>query len=722
MVHCDSFKNNDTNVQLAIGSVNITFELNNHFIDFLFLVYDDVENESGHNKMMVGSMNAASKFTKGDGEEEQLGGTVYTKNLRAGMKMPSKIIEGRNNWLLMEKDDAYEEEDMGENCEQNFEHCNEMSGVMMPRDFLAKLTRYFIREEGQQLSFFQEAQREACEIMNKRRPHWRKRKSKSASLFLSIFFLLEKEVCEANDEILKEIFVEIFDSRDAYIEVLMKALDRVDEVEATMTEGTPMAMPSWIYDDNNVANEEEGNATTDAPSGSISDIDKLVMDTLDVIDDMNEVDKTKFVKIFHAHETTFAIQHTKVKTLAKEKGLPIPKFLTQKKNYSSFVTLKTETFTKMTALGSRGSGNTGPGFCTSILLNRLSSETKSRILESLGVSNDEVVTETLEDPEDNLDLDPAASQDYPQFTQSQSTETLKVCELCDFKTRSKVDFTNHVAEHPKCQVCKKSFIDENTLENHIEIHKTETCGKCGVEVPKVSMKNHLESHELGDIYKTGLNKTKSKKRKQSDSEAPATHQPRLNSFLVFCRTFREEKKRMFPQLNMLGINQKLREDWNLLSVEDKAAYKPSLSTTAVSATPSMSTLAAPLPTVSITSSTPAPVPVTTSIATSATSSTTTVSAVPSTATPALPVVTPSSLDPGQTTIKTCHLCGRMFFNSDALENHKKDAHSRIHQLTPARQAQLEQEMGSSDDNDSNDDHREAANSLDDNIGSKVNQI
>ena len=90
-------------------------------MDFLILVYDDVENDSGHNKMMVGSMHAASKFTKGDGEEEQLGGTVYTKNLRVGMKMPAKIIEGRNNWLLMEKDDAYEEEDIGENCEQNFE-------------------------------------------------------------------------------------------------------------------------------------------------------------------------------------------------------------------------------------------------------------------------------------------------------------------------------------------------------------------------------------------------------------------------------------------------------------------------------------------------------------------------------------------------------------------------------------------------------------------------
>ena len=131
-----------------------------NFLQFHYIsVYDDVEGDGGQNKMMVGSMNAASKFTKGEGEEEQLGGTVYTKNLRLGMKMPEKIIEGRNNWLLMEKDPEYEEEDMGENCASNFEHCNEMTNVNMPRDFLAKLTQYFFRVGGD-LSFFQRSIRD----------------------------------------------------------------------------------------------------------------------------------------------------------------------------------------------------------------------------------------------------------------------------------------------------------------------------------------------------------------------------------------------------------------------------------------------------------------------------------------------------------------------------------------------------------------------------------
>ena len=259
--------------------------------------------------------------------------------------------------------------------------------------------------------------------------------------------------------------------------------------------------------------------------------------------------------------------------------------------------------------------------------------------------------------------------------------------------------------HPKCQVCKKCFTDENALDEHIDVHKTEKCAKCGKEVPKVSLKNHLESHELGAIYKIGLNKTKSKKRKQSDSEAPASNQPRLNSFLVFCRTFREEKKQMFPQLDMLGINKKLREDWSLLSVAEKAEYKPTSFSTPVSANPSLGTPSLTVSSVTVTSSRLDPLPTVSETIASTTSST-----VPLLDT--LPVMTTSpssSLVPGQTTIQKCDICGRMFFTRMALENHKSEAHSHIQTLTPARQAQVEKDLGSSDDNDNNDEGREDGN-------------
>ena len=471
--------------------------------------------------MMVGSMNAASKFTKGEGEEEQLGGTIYTKNLKDGMKMPAKIIEGRNNCLLMEKDAMYEDEDMGENCESNFEHCNEMSNILMPRDFLAKLTRYFIRSENEQLSFFQEAQREACEIMAVRRSHWRKRKSKSAALFISIFFLIEKEVAECDDPISKELFVESFSSRDDFIDILMNALDRVDEVESAMSEGVSMKMPSWIYGEGGEDDQEATPAGKQQPEALSFDINNLVKDTLNVIEGLSNVDKTKYVKIFHNNETTLAIQHTKVKSLAKDKGLEPPKFLAQKKNYPGFVTLKTETFTKMSASVSHGTMNTGPGFCTSILLNKLSTEVKQRIADEFDLPTNELLLEDDGDMDEDMEVDQAASQDYPQFSQSQNAETLKVCEICNFKTRSKLDFNKHIDDHPKCQVCKKSFQDENALTTHIVIHQTAQCNECGISVSVTSLRDHTASHELTETYKTGLNKqakSKSKKSKESNPD------------------------------------------------------------------------------------------------------------------------------------------------------------------------------------------------------------
>lgn len=715
----------------------------NKIILNLCLVYDDVEGESGQNKMMVGSMNAASKFTKGDGEEEQLGGTVYTKNLKTGMKMPAKIVEGRNNWLLMEKDMNYEEEDMGENCEQNFEHCNEMSNVLMPRDFLARLTRYFVRVEKEQFSFFQEAQREACEIMAARRPHWRKRKSKSASLFISIFFLIEKEVAESKDEISKELFVEAFDSRDNYIEVLMKALDRVDEVEATMAEGMSMKIPAWTFGDNGPEDDdhEEGGVQM-ASQGNRVDINELVMDTLIVIEDLCDVDKTKYVKIFHTQETTLAIQHTKVKVLAKEKSLPVPKFLAQKKNYPGFVTLKTETFTKMTASSSRGTANTGPGFCTSILLNKLSIETKQKVAASLNLAADELLLDTGDDEEEeDIEINPTASQDYPEFTQSQSAETLKVCELCNFKTRSKLDFMKHIQEHPKCQVCKESFEDDMKLNIHLLVHQTEKCKECGIDVAIMSLREHMANHELTASYRSGLTKTTSKKRKQSSNPDGMEPQPRLNSYHIFCRSFREAKKRMFPELNMLGINAKLREDWHSLTPTERAAYKPSANapvvspslssapaatlaaapdqTPVLSATPPsdltpaivVSTIAAP-----VSSSAPAaappsapaaapapplataaappldliPAPVVSSsavpVGSTSSSSLTTASSSSLVSASDVPIEsTSSSLPKGQTTIQKCNKCGKMFLGTAALENHKRKEHVQL-ASTPALQA------------------------------------
>ena len=71
-------------------------------------------------------------------------------------------------------------------------------------------------------------------MLEQRRPHWRKRKAKSASQFLSIFYILEREVLESQDEVDKKLFVEAFNSRDCYIEDVLHEFDTFIAAKAAL--------------------------------------------------------------------------------------------------------------------------------------------------------------------------------------------------------------------------------------------------------------------------------------------------------------------------------------------------------------------------------------------------------------------------------------------------------------------------------------------------------
>ena len=126
------------------------------------------------------------------------------------------MVEGRVNWLNMRMDPGFELEEMETNMESLFDHVNSMSNTDMPRDFLASMCKHFFRMDGEKFSTFQKLQTEACLLLEQRRPHWGKRKAISNSQFLSMFYLLEKEVIDSQDEVAQKLFVEIFNSRVCY--------------------------------------------------------------------------------------------------------------------------------------------------------------------------------------------------------------------------------------------------------------------------------------------------------------------------------------------------------------------------------------------------------------------------------------------------------------------------------------------------------------------------
>ena len=206
--------------------------------------------------MLVGSLNAAHKFTIGRGKMQKLSGLIITKNIDPEkQKMPAKIVEGRVTWLNMRMDPEYELEEMDINMENMFDHVNSMANTDMPRDFLASLSKHFFRTDGEKYSSFQKFQTEACLVVEHRRPHWRKRKTISSSNLLTMFYILEKEVIDSDDEVAKQLFVEIFNSREAYTESVMKEFDETDKLEKKMMTGTAFKVPG--FDDETSESESE---------------------------------------------------------------------------------------------------------------------------------------------------------------------------------------------------------------------------------------------------------------------------------------------------------------------------------------------------------------------------------------------------------------------------------------------------------------------------------
>ena len=74
-----------------------------------------------------------------------------------------------------------------------------------------------------------------------------------------------------------------------------------------------------------------------------------------------------------------------------------------------------------------------------------------------------------------------------------------------------------------------------------------------------------------------MNKNRKRKNSLTEAEGLVKKAPKINSWIIFCRVFREEKRRMFSKLGMMGINEKLQDDWNLLSPEVKGCLQKNTS-------------------------------------------------------------------------------------------------------------------------------------------------
>ena len=91
------------------------------------------------------------------------------------------------------------------------------------------------------------------------------------------------------------------------------------------------------------------------------------------------------------------------------------------------------------------------------------------------------------------EVDSANSQDFP-FAQSQTEDTIKICQVCRFTSREKPVLKDHMQTHFQCETCRLYYLTEAELEHHQQNHRRVKCDQCSEEVRKDELLNHKMNH------------------------------------------------------------------------------------------------------------------------------------------------------------------------------------------------------------------------------------
>ena len=127
--------------------------------------------------------------------------------------------------------------------------------------------------------------------MNNEDPTGEREKRMRQASFFYIFYILEDEVMSSNDEVAKSLFVEAFNSREAYTESLMTEFDETDKLEKKMTTGHNIDFPGFIYDGDDSGPVGNDNADDNNPHGF--DFNNFVLEVSNIIENLGHIEKSK---------------------------------------------------------------------------------------------------------------------------------------------------------------------------------------------------------------------------------------------------------------------------------------------------------------------------------------------------------------------------------------------------------------------------------------------
>ena len=387
---------------------------------------------------------------------------------------------------------------------------------------------------------FVTAHKSACDLLSEIRPNYGDRRLGSQAIPLTIFLLIERDVEEANDERTTALFVEAFGDRETFFNVCVKELEKAELIIENL--GTNKGKGDSDEEHDDFVGDQ------DIPESQEDKIKAL----LDLFKEKDLVTLTKYIKIFtQGKSQVLGIAHTKLNTDYDKafKKLNIVPDDDKIKHVKSF--------TKLTGDEMSGKNSMIATVCKVFHLKKFSKTFREMVLNIFNM-------ETIEDDEieDDLENTHAASQDYPEHTQSRTSKTLRICNCCKYKTRDDCEFEEHMRLHSKCPQCGLFFSDNGALAIHHEaFHALITCNKCGKDILQVNLKKHLNSHEIQKGFKKVISKGKVKA-KSSTNEETEPKVAKLTGYRLFLQTKRPEMRNQNPDATPQEMIKILNEAWN----------------------------------------------------------------------------------------------------------------------------------------------------------------
>ena len=297
--------------------------------------------------------------------------------------------------------------------------------------------------------------------------------------------MVKEEVEEAKSDAAEDMFVEIFNDKDAFIELLVENVKKSDDVEKEMCGGVKRSMST---------REDEEEVELEKVEDPENVLNRKVTEVLDTFQEENFVVKTRFIKLQQQKGIrTVAIAHPRIQKKAGNNSFNCDFKVVKNINGNPFnITTGNGVFTNLNSDQAYGRGNIGPAQCTHIPLKSLSEDNRRRLLH--------VFSQEEDDEEESLG---GGSQDFPAFTQSKGKETLQLCDICDYRGRDKAQFEEHRKTHFRCELCGKRFREQDDLVTHSQVHIKVSCPECKEEIQEDKMDIHKINHmKLNRFNKT----------------------------------------------------------------------------------------------------------------------------------------------------------------------------------------------------------------------------